>query len=130
MSKSYNNYINIFLPEKDLKKTIASIVTDATPLEAPKIPDTCNVFALYRLLASSSQVAEMRDNYLRGGYGYGHAKQALFALILERFAKERASYDIYMADRGLLDEKLLQGAEKARKIAREVLGRVRTRLGY
>jgi tryptophanyl-tRNA synthetase len=130
MSKSYNNYINIFLPEKDLKKVVASIVTDATPLEAPKNPDTCNVFALFSLLASSPQVAEMRDNYLRGGYGYGHAKQALLAVILERFSKERASYNVFMADRALLDEKLLEGAEKARRIAREVLGRVRTRLGY
>jgi tryptophanyl-tRNA synthetase len=130
MSKSYNNSINIFLPEKDLKKVVASIVTDATPLEAPKNPDTCNVFALFSLLASSPQVAEMRDNYLRGGYGYGHAKQALLAVILERFSKERASYNVFMADRALLDEKLLEGAEKARRIAREVLGRVRTRLGY
>ncbi|HEV7232150.1 MAG TPA: tryptophan--tRNA ligase [Bacteroidia bacterium] len=130
MSKSYNNFINIFLPEKDLKKVVASIVTDATPLEMPKNPDTCNVFALYKLLATPLQIAEMKANYARGGYGYGHAKQAFFELILDRFGKERALYNQYMSDKKLLDEKLGIGAEKARVIAREVLGRVRTRLGY
>jgi len=85
MSKSYNNFINIFLPEKDLLKVVKTIVTDATPLEEPKNPDTCNVFKLYKLLANDEQVAEMRGNYLKGGYGYGHAKTALYELILTKF---------------------------------------------
>jgi len=130
MSKSYNNFINIFLPEKDLKKVVAGIVTDATPLEAPKNPDTCNVFALYRLLAAPEQVAEMRTNYERGGYGYGHAKAALLELLLERFKEERVAYNQLMSDKSLLDAKLKQGADKARVIAQGVLQRVRKQLGY
>jgi len=130
MSKSYNNFINIFLPEKELKKVILGIVTDATPLEAPKNPETCNVFALYRLLASESQIAEMKANYLKGGYGYGHAKNALHELILQRFSKERESYIGYMNDKAQLDAKLKIGADKAKVIAQSVLKRVREKLGY
>ncbi len=96
MSKSLNNFINIFLPEKELKKIVMSIVTDATPLEAPKNPDTCNVFALYKLIGNEQQVAEMRANYLNGGYGYGHAKTALYELILEKFKTQRERYDHFM----------------------------------
>ncbi len=130
MSKSYNNFINIFLPEKELKKVILGIVTDATPLEAPKNPDTCNVFALYKLLASEEQIAEMKTNYLKGGYGYGHAKNALHELILQRFKNERESYIGYMNDKAQLDAKLKVGADKAKTIAQAVLKRVRTKLGY
>jgi len=130
MSKSYNNFINIFLPEKELKKVIAGIITDATPLEAPKNPDTCNVFALYRLLASPEQVTEMRMNYTKGGYGYGHAKAALLELLLTRFGKERELYNELMDNKELLDAKLKLGADKARTIARAVLKRVRETLGY
>jgi len=129
MSKSYNNYINIFLPEKELLKVVKSIKTDATALEEPKNPDTCVVFKLYSLLAGVDQIAEMRENYLRGGYGYGHAKQALYELILTKFEKERATYQFYMENPGQLDAELKKGAEKARAIASQVLKRVRTRLG-
>lgn len=129
MSKSYNNFINIFLPEKELKKVVMSIVTDATPLEAAKNPDTCNVFALYRLLASKEQITIMRENYLRGGYGYGAAKTALFELLLDKFGKQRETYTYYMSNRNELDERLLKGAEKARKIAKATLNRVREKLG-
>jgi tryptophanyl-tRNA synthetase len=129
MSKSYNNFINIFLPEKELKKVVMSIVTDNTPLEAAKNPDTCNVFALYRLLADKEQIAAMRENYLRGGYGYGSAKTALYELLLEKFQKQRESYNYYMNNRDELDARLMQGAEKARKIARATLNRVRGKLG-
>lgn len=129
MSKSYNNFINIFLPEKELKKIVMSIVTDNTPLEAPKNPDTCNVFALYRLLAGQEQMNAMRENYLRGGYGYGAAKTALFELIMDKFKKQREIYAYYMNNRNELDEQLLQGAEKAKKIARATLNRVREKLG-
>ena len=130
MSKSYNNFINIFLPEKDLKKVVMSIVTDNTPLEAAKNPDTCNVFALYRLLADKEQIQSMRENYLRGGYGYGTAKTALYELLLEKFSKQRETYSYYMNNRKELDERLLKGAEKARKIARATLNRVREKLEF
>lgn len=130
MSKSRNNYINIFESDKKLRKQIMGIQTDSTPLEEPKNPDTCNCFALYRLLASPEQVAEMRNNYLAGGYGYGHAKQALYELILERFATEREKYNYYMNNLEELDKLLQEGASKASKIANGVLERVRVKLGY
>ena len=130
MSKSLNNFINIFLPEKELKKIIMSIVTDATPLEAPKNPDTCNVFALYKLIANEEQIAEMRANYIKGGYGYGHAKTALLELILTKFKTPRETYNYYMSNRNELDAKLMAGAEKARVIAKATLKRVREKLGY
>lgn len=130
MSKSYNNFINIFLPEKDLLKQVKTIVTDATPLEDPKDPDTCNVFALYKLLAGDQQTKDMRANYLKGGFGYGHAKQALFELILERFRKERELYNHYIADEDALDKRLRQGEEKARVVANSVLKRVREKIGF
>lgn len=130
MSKSYNNTINIFLPEKDLKKNIMSIVTDATPLEEPKNPDTCNVFKLFSLLADENQISEMRANYLKGGYGYGHSKTELLNLILTKFASPREKYNLYMNDKALLDKKLSIGAEKARIVAKETLKRVRGKLGY
>ncbi|HXC03932.1 MAG TPA: tryptophan--tRNA ligase [Bacteroidia bacterium] len=130
MSKSRNNFINIFLPEKELKKVVMGIITDATPLEAPKNPDTCNVFALYKLLATPEQVEVMSANYIRGGYGYGASKTALLELILSTFGKQRELYKHYMSNKGLLDEELKKGADKARIIAQSVLSRVRERLGY
>lgn len=130
MSKSYNNFIDIFLPEKELKKQVMSIVTDSTPLEQPKDPDACNVFALYKLLAEPAQAEEMRNNYRSGNYGYGHAKTALHELILHKFKKEREKFNTFMADKDLLEKKLLIGAEKARSVARSTLKRVRTKLGY
>ena len=130
MSKSYGNTINIFLPEKKLKKNINQIVTDTTPLEEPKDPDSCNVFALYKLMASSTQVEEMRQNYLAGGYGYGHAKKALLDLILDRFADARSKYDQLMENPKQIDDALAIGAEKARKVAREVIARVSEKAGY
>lgn len=130
MSKSYNNFIDIFLPDKELKKVVLSIVTDSTPLEQPKNPDTCNVFALYKLVASPQQTEEMRQNYLRGGYGYGHAKTALYEVIIQRFEKERKQYNEYMSNPAELEKQLKSGADKARKIAVEVIGRVREKIGF
>lgn len=130
MSKSYSNYIDIFLPEKELKKMVMSIVTDATPLESPKNPDKDTVFKLYSLLGNETQVNDMREKYLKGGYGYGQAKTALFEIILDRFRKERQEYNHYMNNISELEKKLRAGAEKARKIARGVLNRVREKLGY
>ncbi|MFL0091973.1 tryptophan--tRNA ligase [Tenacibaculum maritimum] len=130
MSKSRNNYINIFLPDKKLRKQIMSIKTDSLPLEAPKNPDIDNVFAIYKLLASESQIEEMRSNYEGGNYGYGHAKQALYELIMEKFATVREKYNHYMENRHEIDEALAIGAEKAKKVAQEVLIRVREKVGY
>lgn len=130
MSKSKGNYINIFLPEKQLKKQINSIETDSTPLEEPKNPDTCHAFAMYKLLASPEQTEIMRQNYLNGGYGYGHAKKAILDLILEKFSEERARFDYYMSHQNEIDEILLEGAEKAKVIANNVLKRVREKIGY
>lgn len=130
MSKSLNNFINVFLPEKELLKVIKTIITDATPLEAPKNPGTCNVFALYKLIANEQQVNEMHANYLNGGYGYGHAKTALYELILEKFKGQRELYNYFMNNRSELDEKLQIGADKARSIAKTTLKRVREKLGF
>lgn len=130
MSKSLHNFINIFLPEKELKKIVMGIVTDATPLEAPKNTETCNVFALYKLIATEQQIAEMRANYLRGGYGYGTAKTALYELLLEKFKTQRELYFHYMNNRNELEAKLQIGADKARVIAKATLKRVREKLGF
>lgn len=130
MSKSYGNTINIFQPDKKLRKNIMQIVTDSTPLEDPKDPDNDNVFALYKLLASEEQIAEMRENYLGGNYGYGHAKQALYELIIEKYAEERDSYNYYMTHLDELNAKLEAGEQKARKVALEVLERVKAKVGY
>lgn len=130
MSKSYGNTIDIFQSDKKLRKNIMQIVTDSTPLEEPKDPDTDNVFALYKLLASNEQIEEMRNNYLGGNYGYGHAKQALYELIVEEYTNERELYNNYMENLDELEKQLQLGEEKARVVAREVLQRVRARLGY
>ncbi len=130
MSKSRNNYIDIFLPEKQLKKQINSILTDNKELEDPKDPETCHVFALYRLLASSEQQDEMRSKYLAGGYGYGHAKNALYELILEKFELNRKMYVHLMRNKHEIDSQLNFGAERARLVAQDVLKRVRAKVGY
>ena len=130
MSKSKNNTINIFQPDKKLKKEVMSIITDSTPLEEPKNPDTCNVFALYKLLATEAEIEAMRQNYLGGNYGYGHAKTALLEKILSHFAEIRTNYFELMENKQVIEGHLMQGAAKARKVAREVLGRVRERVGF
>ena len=130
MSKSANNVINIFLDDKALRKQIMSIETDSTPLEDPKNPDTCNAFAIYKLLATEAQITTMRANYLGGNYGYGHAKQALFELIVEKFKTERERYNYYINNLTEVDALLKQGAEKAAGIANGVLDRVRLKLGF
>lgn len=130
MSKSKGNIINLFLPDKQLRKQIMTIATDSRPLEEPKDPDTCNVFALYKLIASPEQQEQMRNNYLAGNYGYGHAKQALYELIVEKFSVERERYAYYMNNLNEIDEALAIGAQKATKIANNVLKRVREKIGY
>ena len=130
MSKSYNNIIDIFLPEKELKKQIMSIVTDSTPMEEPKNPDTDNVFAIYKLVATPPQTEALRQKYLAGNFGYGHAKQELLSLILEKYSKEREVFNYYMNNLPELNRKLEQSEAKAREIAQSVLARVRSKLGY
>jgi tryptophanyl-tRNA synthetase len=130
MSKSRNNFINIFVDDKALRKQIMGIQTDSTPLEEPKNPDTCNCFALYKLLATPEQTEVMKANYLAGNYGYGHAKQALFELIVEKFATEREKYNYYINNLEEVDKLLLEGAVKAGEVANGVLKRVREKLGY
>lgn len=131
MSKSRNNYLNIFLPKNELKKVInKNFVTDDTPLEDPKDPETSSVFQLYKLIATDKQVAEMAENLRAGGYGWGHAKKEFLDCVLERFCNEREKYDYYMSNTSELDEVLLNGANKARAIAKQTLKRVRNNCGY
>ncbi|WP_282134819.1 tryptophan--tRNA ligase [Seonamhaeicola maritimus] len=130
MSKSKGNIINIFLADKKLRKQIMSIKTDSTPLEDPKDWKTCNCFAIYSLLASNEQKESMKSNYESGGYGYGHAKQALFDLIIEKFEVEREKYNYFMNNLDELDKALSVGAEKAKLVANDVLNRVREKVGY
>lgn len=130
MSKSYNNYIDIFLPANELYKVIKKIVSDSTPLEEPKNPDTDITFKLYALLAEDAQVETMRQNYLNGGYGYGHAKKELYELIISQFAKPRELFNFYMENNEALEKELQIGEEKARAIASKTISRVREKLGY
>lgn len=130
MSKSKENTINLFLPEKQLRKQIMSIETDSTPLEEPKNPDTCNVFALYKLLASKEEIADMRANYNGGNYGYGHAKQSLYELMLTRFEKQRTRFNYLMQNKPELENTLQLGSKKASVVANEVLLKVRKKVGF
>ena len=130
MSKSKNNIINIFLNDKKLRKQIMGIQTDSIPMEDPKDPDSCNVFTLFKLIASPNEIASMKANYEGGNYGYGHAKQALFELLIEKFSKERETYNYYMENLSEVDKALEIGAKKASFVANEVLARVRKKLGY
>ena len=130
MSKSYKNVVDVFLPEKELKKQIMGIVTDATPLEAPKDPEKCNVFQLFRLVATPEQTADLAQRYRAGGLGYGHAKTELLGVLLERFAEERVRFDALMANPAALDAALEVGARKAAAVADATLLRVRQALGF
>jgi len=130
MSKSRGNLINLFQTDKQLRKQIMGIQTDSTPMEDPKNPATDTIFALYKLLGSVEQVEEMSTNYLAGNYGYGHAKQALYELVLQKFGDAREKYDYYINHLDEVDQALDVGAAKAKKVADEVLERVRKKLGY
>lgn len=130
MSKSRGNTIDIFLTDKKLRKRIMSMPTDSTPLEDPKDTSNCPVFGLYSILANEEDVAKMKENYERGGYGYGHAKQALFELIVEQYADQREKYSYYMNNIDEVEKALLIGAKKAQKIANSVVLEVRSKLGY
>jgi tryptophanyl-tRNA synthetase len=130
MSKSYNNYIDIFLPEKELDKQIKRIVTDATPLEEPKNPETCLVFKLYSLIADKEQIEKMRANYIAGGYGYGHAKKEFLGVILEKYKKQREVFNFYMENPAELEKMLQNGEQKARAIAEATMKQVRNILKF
>ena len=130
MSKSKNNIIDIFLDEKKLKKQIQTIKTDSTPIEASKDWGTCNLFNIYKLIASKPEIADIKSKYERGGYGYGQAKEELFALILNKFSKERQEFNHYLNNLDEIDEILDAGATKAKETADTVLKRVRKKLGY
>ncbi|AFK05174.1 tryptophanyl-tRNA synthetase [Emticicia oligotrophica DSM 17448] len=130
MSKSYNNFINIFLDEKPLLKSIKAIISDSTPLEEPKNPETDVTFKLFSLVAEPEQVEDMRQKYLAGGFGYGHAKQMLFEVLWKKFQKEREIFNYYMSNSEALDAKLVEGEAKAREIAEATMNNVRNVLGY
>ncbi len=130
MSKSSNNIIDILLTEKELKKQVMSIITDSTPMEAPKNPDTDTVFAIYKLVATAEQTAELRKKYLAGNFGYGHAKQELLGLLIDKYKAEREAFQNLMANPKEINRRLEEGEARARVIAREVLGRVRIKLGF
>lgn len=131
MSKSYNNFINIFLPEKELKDMInKKIITDTTPLEDPKDAENSVVYKLFKLIASTEASAELKSKLEAGGYGWGHAKKDLFETILTTYSKEREIFNHYMNNPGELEERLLAGASKARVTAQNTLSRVRKNLGY
>jgi tryptophanyl-tRNA synthetase len=130
MSKSYGNYIDPFLPERELKRQVMSIVTDSTPLEDPKDPDTDNVFGIFKLIAGPEQTEAMRQNYLAGNYGYGHAKKELLGIILDKYAQAREDFNRFMSDPAELERELQKGERKAREIGRTVLARVREKLGF
>ena len=130
MSKSYGNIIDIFLPEKELLKQLKTIKTDSTPIESPKDPDHDNVFAIYSLLASDTERTSMREKYLAGNFGYGHAKQALYELVIDKFAAQRKRYAHLMSHPDELEYELSRGEEKAEVIANSVLKRVRQKVGF
>jgi tryptophanyl-tRNA synthetase len=130
MSKSRNNYIDIFVSDKELKKQVMSIVTDSTPMETPKNPDTDNVFAIYKLVASSEETAQLRSRYLAGNFGYGHAKQELVDVLTTKYKSEREKYRYFIEHPQELESKLKAGEDRASSIAKQVLDRVRKRLGY
>ncbi|KIA84440.1 tryptophanyl-tRNA synthetase [Kaistella solincola] len=129
MSKSRGNIINVFLPEKELKKQIMGIETDSKCLEEPKDPETDKVFALFELIAKPEETAVLREKYLAGNFGYGHAKNELLLLILKRFERERELFNYYMNNLPELEEKLQEGAAKTKVIAAETLRKVRISLG-
>ena len=130
MSKSYNNDIDIFLPENKLRKKIMSIQTDSTPLEDIKDPDSCNVYNIYKLIATKQETLDLKSKYQGGNFGYGHAKEELFNLICRNFDKERERFNYLMENKSLIEEDLRKGAIKAKSIAQQVIKRVRENIGY
>lgn len=129
MSKSYGNTIDIFAPEATLKKQVMGIVTDSTPVDQPKNPETCNVFRLYKLLANADEAADLKSKYEKGGFGYGDAKKLLLAKILEIFEPYRKKRIELEADVGYVERVLREGADRARIEAQKTLDEVRKKIG-
>ena len=132
MSKSRGNIINIFLDDKNLRKQIMSIENDSTPLEAPKNTATCKIFSIYKLLANQQEIDDLKSKYQNPNqdFGYGHAKQILFELLVSKFKTEREKYNYYINNLPEIDALLEIGAAKAAIVANNVLGRVREKLGF
>ena len=130
MSKSYDNTVNIFLNDSDLKRQIMGIKTDSTSFEEKKNVDNCNVYKLYKLIGTEEESKELKNKYDAGNYGYGHAKQELFELICKKYRSEREQFNYLMQNKDIIDLALNKGAEKARVIAKETLKRVRGNIGY
>ncbi len=130
MSKSYGNTIDIFAPENELKKQVMGIVTDSTPLEDPKDPDKCNVFTLYKLLATPTEISDLSDKYRNGGFGFGDAKKTLLAKILEHFGEAREKYEKLLPQKDYVYDILTEGAKKAKKVASATLDEVKVKVGY
>jgi len=129
MSKSYNNTIELFGEEKAIRKKIMSIPTDSTPMEAPKDPDKCNIFALYKLFSTQEQIDALAAKYRAGNFGYGHAKQALFEAYMEFFAPMRKRREELLKDPGYIEEVLKKGAERANAVAARTMEKVRKTVG-
>jgi tryptophanyl-tRNA synthetase len=130
MSKSKNNIIDVFLPKKQLRKQVMRISTDSTPLEEPKNPDTCTVFSLFSMIADKDEINDLRQKYESGGFGYGHAKEALYEAIISKFSSAREKFEILMNDKNSMEKILCEGAKKATLVANETLNRVRNKLGF
>jgi tryptophanyl-tRNA synthetase len=125
MSKSYDNTIPLFLPAKKLRKAVMKIVTNSQGIEEVKDPETCNVFALYKLFATQEQQDALAERYRAGGLGWGHAKQELFEVMDAKLSPMREIYDNLMANKDIIDRALLDGEEKAREIAAAKLSQIR-----
>ena len=131
MSKSRNNIIDVFDAENAIKKLInKNIVTDNTPLEEPKDPDSATVYHLFKLLATDEESKTMAEKLKAGGYGWGHAKKELLEKIVSSFSEERAKFEHYQNNPKEVEEVLMEGAQKAKKVAKATLERVRNSLGY
>jgi tryptophanyl-tRNA synthetase len=129
MSKSYNNTIEIFEPENSVKKKVMSVVTDSTPVEAPKNPDTCNTFALLKLVASETELNEWKNKYLAGGVGYGTVKKRVVELLHEYFHPYRQKRQELEQNRDYVEQVLCDGARRARAVAKQTMQRVRDAVG-
>ena len=130
MSKSYNNVIDIFLSDKLLRKQIMSIKTDSKSIEEKKEVNTCNVYKLYKLFADNNQAYNMEQKYNAGNFGYGEVKEELFNIICDNYKNERKKFDYLMSNTDIIESELMKGSEKAKKIAKNVLQRVRKNIGY
>jgi tryptophanyl-tRNA synthetase len=129
MSKSYGNNIDIFGDEKEMRKRVMSIVTDSTPVGAPKDPTSSTIFKLYSLVASKDEIAEMRERFLKGGTGYGDFKKQLFEKLWEYFTPMRKRREEILHDKSYIDDVLVRGSKRANKIADQVMNRVRKAVG-